>query len=148
MPSEFYYAQNHMVIYYQVLYIIFNQLTTVCFSSGTKNKQLKVNSSRICHFGIRVILGWRQLRSSNWESVLPSICLKTEHKFVKFCLLLSLPGRTKVTRISTDMAPKQSMWQTLLTSPHFPLVPLYSCLPTICHPRNSGVLFLCHVTLC
>ena len=63
----------------------------------------RIYHSKICHFGIRIILSWRQLISRHKKSSLPSpICLKAEHKFAKVSPFPSLPGGQKlITRYNS-----------------------------------------------
>lgn len=68
----------------------------------------KFKGSRICHliifhFGIRIFLSWRHLRSSIYrKSSLLSSCLKAVHAFVKMSSFPFLPFRQKL--ITRDTA--------------------------------------------
>lgn len=64
---------------------------------GLHSATLNVKGSRICHpkicyFGKRIILKCRQLRRKRYKNnLLPFICLKAKHKFVKVSSFASLP---------------------------------------------------------
>lgn len=99
-----------------------------------KNKGVKgVKEIRICKyaFDIRIILSWRQLKSSK-QKKLPLFYLKAEYKF------------TVYRRQKDFYQPRDGIRGIGKISYSTSFLP-YVYLPTVCHPWRSRTNFLCPV---